>query len=142
MPLFGLVAIYNIYSKKNDGHVMKMWNLKYFSLQIVFYPISFLTFHWSMMYSPSKIWQTNNRAMQLGFGLQFIYVALMMQVSMVTKSKVNPFRRTIVFGLVLMWINLFCMVKYNSVFFDEVHLIYLVNMVTLISICFHVYAVL
>jgi len=139
MPLFAVLGTFNIYSKRGSGHIWKVWDRKYFIMQMIFFPISYFTFHWSMMYSPSKIWETNNRAMQLGFGLQFIYVALMMQVSMVTLSKVNPFRRTIVFGWILLWINLYSMVYNNTVVFDEVHLIYLVIFVTTAAICHHIY---
>jgi len=69
LPLYSIVAMWNIYLKKHLDHFKKIWDMRYFIAQFVFWPISFFTYHLTMIYSPTKIWETNNRAVQVGHGL-------------------------------------------------------------------------
>ena len=69
MPCFGLVAFYNIYEKNHLKHFKQLWDTKYMLAQLVFYPISMMTYHTAMVNSPTKIWETNNRLVQMGHGL-------------------------------------------------------------------------
>ena len=85
------------------------------------------TYHLAMIYSPTLIWKTHNRAMQLGHGLQFIYICLIINYQIVLFEKVNAWRRTILITWILYWINIFFMITENRVIFDEVKLIYGTN---------------
>ena len=62
LPFFGVLALYQIYIKRNLDHFKEIWDLKYFIAHITFYPVSLLTYHVAMIYSPNQIWLTNNRA--------------------------------------------------------------------------------
>lgn len=77
MPIFACIAFKNIYLKFNSEHTKKLWDTKYFVAQVAYWLISFTTFSLAMYFSVGEIWKTHNRAMQLGHGLQFLYVTLM-----------------------------------------------------------------
>lgn len=77
MPLFAAFTFKSIYQKREREHMKKIWSLKHIIAQILYYVISFFTFNIAMQHSPTKIWLTHNRSLQLGHGLQFLYVTLM-----------------------------------------------------------------
>ena len=99
------------------------------------------TYHLAMIYSPTLIWKTHNRAMQLGHGLQFIYICLIINYQIVLFEKVNAWRRTILITWILYWINIFFMITENRVIFDEVKLIYGTNIMQACVIAFQMYNV-
>ena len=136
LPCASLVAMYMIYSKKHFSHFKQLWDPTYFTMQVLFYFISLFTFYFAEVYSVNQVWRTHNRAIQLGHGLQFIYISLILQYSHVTMEKVNPFTRTITLTWILLNINNYFMIVHGEVFFDEVSLYYFTNTYQLIAILY------
>jgi len=69
MPLFALFGVYNVYMKRDTPHFKKLYEFKYAVSLYIFFPISAMTYYIAMVYSPTEIYKTHNRAMQLGHGL-------------------------------------------------------------------------
>ena len=69
MPIFAAIAFRNIYRNIDSEHTKKIWDKNYFIAQASYWVISWMTFNFAMVYSVSKIYETHNRAMQLGHGL-------------------------------------------------------------------------
>ena len=132
--------MFNIWMKRGNAHFKKIWNLEYFTLQVMLYPISFATYHFAM--NSTGLWATNGLAFQLGHGLQFIYVMLTYQQAMITLEQVNPYCRTVVFSWILLWINLYSIYTSNTEVFDMIELIYFTNAIQFVAICIKVYNVL
>lgn len=101
LPNCALIGMYMIYSKSHYPHFKKVWNASYYALQALFYILSLGTFHIGSIYSAGQVWKTHPRVFQMAHGLQYIYVCLILQYCMVTLEQVNPFKRTVVLGLVL-----------------------------------------
>ena len=79
--------------------------------------------------------------MQLGHGLQFIYICLIINYQIVLFEKVNAWRRTILITWILYWINIISFVTKGEAVFDEVYLIYATNLMQGLVICFQIYNV-
>jgi len=86
MPVFAILAFRNLYNNQNNQHLKNIWDWKYFIPQVLYWLISWNTYNFAMIYSTEKvyenitippIYETHNRAVQLGHGLQFLYVTLM-----------------------------------------------------------------
>mmetsp|Transcript_13338 Transcript_13338/g.22670 ORF Transcript_13338/g.22670 Transcript_13338/m.22670 type:complete len:160 (+) Transcript_13338:747-1226(+) len=124
-----------IYSKSHKTQFKVLWDPSLFALQFLFYFASIATYLLAEVYSVGEVWRTHNRSLQMGHGLQFIYVSLVYQYSMVIQQKVNPFRKSILFSLLLVNLNTFFMVSSGQPLLDEVFVLYLTNGVQLVAIC-------
>ena len=69
LPNAALVAFYQIYRKQGNLQFKRLWDANYFVCQIIFWFVSFGTFLLASVYSPSEIWRTHSRAVQLAHGL-------------------------------------------------------------------------
>ena len=118
-------SLKRIYEFRNTDHFKKVYSPLYLLSQILFFFISFGTFTAMQFYSVDKIWTQYTRSVQMAFSLQFIYICLMLQYSLVIYQQVNPFRRSIVLTWFLIWLNVYNMVTFKRALFDEVQLLYL-----------------
>ncbi len=137
----GIVGVFNIWRRRNTEYCKKMYEFRFAIGQFFFYPISLFTYHAACIFSPTEIWKTHNRAMQLGHGLQFIYICLIINYQIVLFEKVNAWRRTILITWILYWINILSFLTKGEAVFDEVILIYATNTMQAIVICFQIYNV-
>ena len=63
MPIYAVIAWYNIYEQRHSEHMARVWEWKYFIAQMSFYFASVFTFHFASIYSVSEIWRTHARGL-------------------------------------------------------------------------------
>jgi len=128
-----------IWAARNSEHSKKVWDNWCFFSHCVFFPLSVATFVIAEAWSPTEIWLTHNRGMQVAHGLQVVYIVTILQYCHVIDSKMNAFRRPLVLTWVLYWINIYFMVTQGTVLFDERILLNSTNLMMLVCILYQMY---
>ena len=133
---YALQGLYQIYLKRHSEHFKQVYEAKMLFLQIFFYAFSLFTFTYSQIISPTEVWRTHQRTVQMAFGGLIMYIVHRLQYSHIIDQKVNPLRRTVVLTWALIWLNIYWILSHKQPLINEGYLFYLLN-VLIWGACLH-----